>query len=142
MDRAARKAIGGSPVRLHLYVTDVDAVATRAIAAGAKVIRPVQDQFYGDRTGLIQDPFGYSWVVATHKEDVSHEELQRRFDEMLNQPSAAEPKVDPIPEGFRTITPYIVVAQAAELIEFVKQAFGRGGEIPQYRAWLAASIAR
>jgi PhnB protein len=117
-------SIGGSPVRLHLYVTDVDAVTARAIEAGAKVVRPVQNQFYGDRTGVLADPFGYSWVIATHKEDVPPEELQRRFYEMLDQGSSAEQKVKPIPEGFRTITPYLVVNEAAELINFVKQAFG------------------
>ena len=111
-------------MRLHLYVADVDAVAARAIEAGAKVVRPVQDQFYGDRAGLVADPFGYSWVISTHKEDVRPEELQRRFHEMLGQGSTAEHKVNPIPEGFRTITPYVVVNEAAELIDFVKQAFG------------------
>ena len=117
------ESIGGSPVRLHLYVSDVDAVAKRAVDAGAKVIRPVQDQFYGDRTGLLSDPFGYSWVIATHKEDLRPEEIQRRFRAMHGQ-SSAEPKVKPIPEGFRTITPYLVVNEAAELIDFVKQVFG------------------
>ncbi len=90
------ESFGGSPVRLHLSVADVDSVTARAVEAGAKLIRPVQDQFYGDRTGLIQDPFGYSWVVATHKEDVSQEEMQRRFDEMGNRPGSAEHKVNPI----------------------------------------------
>jgi len=118
------ESLGGSPVRLHLYVTDVDAVAARAVEAGAKVIRPVKDQFYGDRSGHLADPFGYTWVVATHKEDVSQEEIQRRFDEMQSQPGSAEHKVNPIREGFRTVTPYVVVNEAAELIEFVKQAFG------------------
>ncbi|HZQ69830.1 MAG TPA: VOC family protein [Terriglobales bacterium] len=117
-------SIGGSPVRLHLYVKDVDAVAARAIEAGAKVVRPVQDQFYGDRSGHFADPFGYTWSVATHKEDVPPEEIQRRFREMLGQSGTAERKASPIPEGFRTITPYLVVNEAPELIEFVKQAFG------------------
>ena len=69
---------GGSPVSLHLYVEDVDAVARRAIAAGAKVKRPVADQFYGDRQGTIEDPFGHTWHLSTHVEDVSAEELDRR----------------------------------------------------------------
>jgi PhnB protein len=65
------KSYGGSPVNIHLYVEDVDRVTDRAVAAGAKLIRPVQDQFYGDRTGTVEDPFGHVWHVATHKEDVA-----------------------------------------------------------------------
>ena len=72
------ESYGGSPVSLHLYVEDVDAVVARAVAHGAKVIRPVQDQFYGDRSGIILDPFGHSWNIATHIEDVSQEEVERR----------------------------------------------------------------
>jgi PhnB protein len=72
------KAFGGSPVRLHVYVKDVDAVARQAIAAGAKVVRPVQDQFYGDRNGTLEDPFGHEWHLSTHIEDVSPAELRKR----------------------------------------------------------------
>ena len=72
------QALGGTPVGLMLYVEDVDAVVDRAVSAGAKLVRPVKDQFYGDRTGGVADPFGHSWYVATHVEDVSPEELQRR----------------------------------------------------------------
>ena len=72
------KAFGGSPVRLHVYVKDVDAVTRQAIAAGAKVVRPVQDQFYGDRNGTLEDPFGHEWHVSTHIEDVSPAELRKR----------------------------------------------------------------
>jgi PhnB protein len=72
------KTIGGSPVSIHLYVEDVDAAVARAVAAGAKLIRPVADQFYGDRTGGIEDPFGYRWYIATHKEDLTAEEINRR----------------------------------------------------------------
>jgi PhnB protein len=67
------KTIGGSPVSLHLYVENVDA----AVAAGAKLVRPVADQFYGDRVGGIEDPFGYRWFIATHKEDLTMEEIRR-----------------------------------------------------------------
>ena len=79
-DHGARspRAFGGSPVSIHLYVEDVNAMAARATAAGAKVIRPVQDQFYGDRSVTLEDPFGHTWHVATHVEDVSEEELKRR----------------------------------------------------------------
>lgn len=68
----------GSPVSLHIYVEDVDAVAKQAIAAGAAVKRPVQDMFYGDRSATFEDPFGHMWHVATHKEDLSPEEIGRR----------------------------------------------------------------
>ena len=62
--------LGGSPVKMHLYVDDVDAVFEQAVAAGAKIIRPVEDQFYGDRSGQLSDPFGYTWTVASHQQDV------------------------------------------------------------------------
>jgi PhnB protein len=72
-------AYGGSPVSLCIYVEDVDSVVARAVAAGAKVTRPVADQFYGDRTGGLTDPFGHSWYVMTHVEDVSGEEMEKRI---------------------------------------------------------------
>jgi PhnB protein len=72
------KSRGGTPVHIHLYVEDVDAVFDQAIAAGAKQLLPVEDQLYGDRTGGLTDPFGHVWYVATHKEDLSPEEIQRR----------------------------------------------------------------
>jgi PhnB protein len=71
-------AVGGCPMSILLYVEDVDATVARAVAAGATLERPVANQFYGDRTGGIVDPFGYRWYVATHVEDVSPEEMQRR----------------------------------------------------------------
>jgi PhnB protein len=71
-------ALGGSPVSVMLYVPDVDKVVDRAVKAGAKLEKPVADQFYGDRNGTIHDPFGHVWTVSTHKEDVSPEEMQRR----------------------------------------------------------------
>ena len=74
----APRKFGGSPVRLHLYVENVDAVAARAIAAGATVKSPVADQFYGDRMGTLEDPFGHTWYVTTHIEDVPPDELERR----------------------------------------------------------------
>lgn len=71
-------ALGGSPVSLMIYVEDVDAVFARSIAAGAKEDRAVEDKFYGDRTGSLSDPFGHTWHIATHKEDVSDEEMRKR----------------------------------------------------------------
>lgn len=72
------QTIGGSPVSLHLYVEDVDAVVARAVAAGATLTRPVADQFYGDRVGGVTDPFGHRWFIATHKEDLTMDEIRRR----------------------------------------------------------------
>jgi PhnB protein len=79
------KAYGGSPVSLHLYVSDVDTVARQAVAAGAKELRPVKDQFYGDRTGSFEDPFGHVWHIATHKEDLAPDELKRRAEQAMQQ---------------------------------------------------------
>jgi PhnB protein len=70
--------LGGAPVALMLYVDDVDAVVARAVEAGAKVVQPVQNKFYGDRVGSIIDPFGHSWHIGTHVEDVPPDELERR----------------------------------------------------------------
>lgn len=72
------QALGGSPVSLMIYLEDVDTVFNRAVEAGATVKEAVQDKFYGDRTGGITDPFGHIWHIATHKEDVSPEEMERR----------------------------------------------------------------
>lgn len=71
--------LGGTAVSMHLYVDDVDALVARAIAHGATLLRPVTDEFFGDRVALIADPFGHKWHLATRKEDVSPEEMQRRM---------------------------------------------------------------
>ena len=76
--------LGGNPVTLGLYVADVDQVFQKAIDAGATVIMPVKDEFYGDRTGQVLDPFGYKWMIATHIEVVSQEEMQIRMDKMFS----------------------------------------------------------
>ena len=70
--------LGGSPVGLCIYVSDCDAVFNRAVAAGAKVERPMQDQFYGDRSGTVTDPYGHKWTIATHTEDLTPEEIGER----------------------------------------------------------------
>ena len=72
------KTVGGTPVGLMLYVDDVDAVFKKALASGAKQVQALEDKFYGDRAGSLIDPFGHMWMVATHKEDVSPEEMERR----------------------------------------------------------------
>ena len=73
------KALGGSPVGIMIYVDDVDTIFKQAIAAGGTEAKPLQDQFYGDRSGSITDPFGHIWTIATHKEDVSPEEMDKRM---------------------------------------------------------------
>src|SRR5436189_2985497 len=78
MGALAPTTIGGTPVGLHVYLEDVDAVAKKAVAAGATLKRPVENQFYGDRLGSIIDPFGHLWHISTHVEDVSPEEIGRR----------------------------------------------------------------
>jgi PhnB protein len=72
------KTIGGTPVTISVYVDDVDATFNRAVEAGATAVRPVENQFYGDRSGQFEDPFGHRWNVSTHVEDVSAEEMKRR----------------------------------------------------------------
>lgn len=85
MDARAPKAYGGSPITIHLYVNDVDALVKQAVAVGATVIRPLQNMFYGDRAATLQDPYGYKWHVATHVEDVSEEEIRKRSEQMFAQ---------------------------------------------------------
>src|SRR5215471_19556814 len=76
------QSLGGTCITIHLYVSDVDAVANRAIAAGIKVLRPVENQFYGDRSGNFQDPFGHIWSIGTHVEDVAPDEMKKRIEAM------------------------------------------------------------
>jgi PhnB protein len=113
--------LGGSPVIVQLYVEDVDTLANQAVAAGAQVIFPVADQFYGDRAGRLADPFGHIWIVSTHKEDVSVDEMRRRAEAwMQDQQPAAQPAARP---AYR-VEPYLRVSGAARLSNFLTQAFG------------------
>jgi PhnB protein len=73
------KSLGGTPVSLMIYVEDVDTIYKQAIAAGGNEVKPLQDQFYGDRSGTLTDPYGHLWTVATHKEDVTPEEMDKRI---------------------------------------------------------------
>jgi PhnB protein len=90
MDARSPKTIGGSPVMIHVYVEDVDAVVERAIKNGAKQLQPVEDKFYGDRSGGIADPFGHLWYIATHKEDLSPEEMKKRGAEAMAEMAGAK----------------------------------------------------
>ena len=124
------ETIGGSPVKIHLDVTDVDSFAEHAIKAGATLVRPIADQFYGDRSGQLADPFGYTWIVSTHIKDVPVEEMQKEMDKWAQEESAKksyeaginEPKMRR--ENRHAVTPYITVHKPAELIDFVTQSFG------------------
>ncbi|MCO6354142.1 VOC family protein [Pseudoalteromonas shioyasakiensis] len=77
--------LGGTPVSIMLYVEDVDAVFAKALSLGAKELRPVHDQFYGDRSGTLEDPFGHIWTIGTHKEDLSEQELMQRMGELMSK---------------------------------------------------------
>ena len=124
------ETIGGSPVKIHLDVTDVDSFAEHAIKAGATLARPIADQFYGDRSGQLADPFGYTWIVSTHIKDVPVEEMQKEMDKWAQEESAKksyeaginEPKMRR--ENRHAVTPYITVHNPADLIDFVTQSFG------------------
>lgn len=120
---AGPQTIGGSPVTIHLDVENADAFVDRAAAAGAKIVRPVRDEFYGERSGRIQDPFGHNWTVSQPIEALSEEEIQKRYDEMLKESPHPPKKVNPIRPGFHTVTPYLIVDRAEDLIDFVKAAF-------------------
>lgn len=78
MNFRSPRAIGGTPVTIHLYVQDADKVAKKAVASGAKLLRPVADQFYGDRSGSLEDPFGHVWHIATHIGDILIKKLKKR----------------------------------------------------------------
>jgi PhnB protein len=84
MNMRSPKAVGGTPIVMSVYVEDVDAVFERAVQAGATTLRPVEDQFYGDRTGQFEDPFGHRWSVASHIEDVPPDEMSKRVAEAMS----------------------------------------------------------
>jgi PhnB protein len=89
MGAVSPQSLGGTPVSILLYVEDVDARFNKAVAAGAKVLKPLQDQFYGDRSGTLQDPFGHQWTIATHIEDVPPEEMRKRAEAAMKQHGGA-----------------------------------------------------
>src|SRR5271156_1451440 len=128
--RFSAETLGGTPVQMSLVVEDVDSFAERAVAAGLKTILPIRDQFYGHREGRYADPFGYTWNISTLKEEMSVEEMHRRMKGLTTGPEGGrisakgESKVDPVPRGFRMVTPYLVAEDGPALIEFAKEAFG------------------
>ncbi len=85
MDARSPQTYGGSPVGIHLYIKDVDAAVERAIRAGSKLIRPVENMFYGDRCGTIEDPYGHKWHVSTHVEDVSNAAIKKRAEQLFGK---------------------------------------------------------
>jgi PhnB protein len=129
-NRFSPETLGNSPVMMSLSVADVDKFFAHAIGAGAKAVMPVTDQFYGRREGTLQDPFGYLWSVSMVKEEMPVEEMHRRMKGMTTGPEGGripgkdEPKVNPVPRGFRMVTPYLVAEDGLALLEFAKQAFG------------------
>jgi PhnB protein len=92
MKALSPESIGGSPVSLYVYVKDVDGVFNQAVSEGATVLYPVRDQFYGDRSGYLKDPFGHLWSIATHKKDLSPDEIRKAgeafFEEMSKTKAA------------------------------------------------------
>jgi PhnB protein len=128
--RFSVETLGKSPISLVIRVSDVDSFAEHAIAAGAKVIRPLKDQFYGHRDVTFVDPFGYNWTAVTVKEEMSVEEMHRRMKGMTARPKGGQvpanskTAVSPIPRGYRTVTPYLVAQDAESVIDFVKKTFG------------------
>lgn len=123
--RFSAETLGHSPVWMTIQVPDVDAFTRHAAAEGMKVVREPKNQFYGHRDATLEDPFGYTWGVFSVTEEMSVDEMHRRMKgEMPAPQGASEQKgVDPVPRGFRTVTPYLVAADGHALIDFVKQAF-------------------
>lgn len=132
--RFSAETLGNSPISLVVRVGDVDSFAQRAVAAGAKVIRPLKDQFYGHRDVTFVDPFGYNWTAVTVKEEMSVEEMHHRMKRTTGAPEGGQvpakskTAVSPVPRGYRTVTPYLVAQDAESVIDFVKKTFG-GEEI-------------
>jgi len=122
--RYSAETLGSSPVGMSIQVPDVDAFAERAVAAGARLQGKIADQFYGKREGTLLDPFGYAWSVSTIREEMPVEEMQRRFRAVMQEGEPKKPAVNPIPPGFRTVTPYMIAQDGPAILEFAKQAFG------------------
>jgi PhnB protein len=123
-NRFSPETLGNSPVMMSLDVPDVDKFFAHAVGAGAEIAIPIADQFYGHREGTLRDPFGYLWSVSTMTEEMPVEEMHRRMNAMTKGDAASQgPAVNPIPKGFRMVTPYLVAENGPALLEFAKQAF-------------------
>ncbi|MGC2172154.1 MAG: VOC family protein [Candidatus Sulfotelmatobacter sp.] len=128
--RFSAETLGASPVQLSLQVQDVDSFAAGAVAAGLKTILPIKDQFYGRREGSFVDPFGYTWNISTLKEEMSVEEMHRRMKGMTTGPEGGNisakdgSKVEPVPPGFHTVTPYMIADDGDAMLAFAKNVFG------------------
>ena len=121
--RFSVETLGSTPITIELNVPDIDAFMEHAVAEGAKVVMAPKNEFYGYRQGTLQDPFGYLWGVRTMIEPLSVEEMHRRLHAMQGEQPQKRPKVDPVPKGYRTLTPYPIAQDAPALIEFMKRAF-------------------
>jgi len=127
--RFSAETLGFSPVSISIRVDNADRFVEHAVEAGMKVVRPPKDQFYGIRDATLTDPFGYSWNIRQVIEEMSVEEMHRRHSQLHIGPEGGQmrkerPIVDPVPRGFRMVTPYLVAADGLAQLEFVKQAFG------------------
>jgi PhnB protein len=129
--RFSAETLGHSPIHLSLQVADVDSFAARAVAAGMTNLIPIRDQFYGRREGTFIDPFGYTWSISTVTEEMSLEEMHRRMQGLTAGPEGGKmpeadklPAVEPIPRGYRTVTPYLVAQDSVGVVEFLKRTFG------------------
>jgi PhnB protein len=124
-NRFSPETLGNSPVMMSLDVPDVDKFFAHAVGAGAQIAIPIADQFYGRREGTLRDPFGYLWSVSMVTEEMSVEEMHRRMDAMTKGDAASKkPAVNPIPPGYRTVTPYIVATDGDAMLTFAKTVFG------------------
>jgi PhnB protein len=121
--RYSPETTGSSAVAMALQVPDVDAFVEHAVTAGAKLQGEIKDQFYGRRDANLLDPFGYNWSVSTVKEEMSLEEMHRRFRAMMGE-GKKKPAVDPVPKGYSTLTTYLVAQDADGLIDFMTKTFG------------------
>jgi PhnB protein len=92
MKALSPESIGGSPVTMYVYVKDVDSIFNQAVSEGATVLKPVSDQFYGDRSGYLRDPFGHLWSIATHKKDLSPDELRKAGEAFFEEMSKMKAK--------------------------------------------------
>jgi PhnB protein len=126
--RFSAETVGQSPVWFSLQVADVDSFVDHAAQAGMKIVQPPSDQFYGHRAATLTDPFGYTWGIFTVKEEMPVEEMHRRMKNLTTGPEGGRMKpatgVDPVPRGFRMVTPYLVAEDGNALIDFVLKAFG------------------